>query len=98
MPPQALVPSYDKLRHAMAHSAEMIGTQESLEQNMVKTAEGGTVHIVECFTRNTFSMTHMGHVRSYNVTMETVHALQEIRDEFFDVLNQARPPEQPRDP
>jgi hypothetical protein len=95
---RAKFPSFDALRHGVAHAAELASTQKSFNENAITTAyegqgfkkgAGGTLFVTNHLTNNVYSTVHQGFMRSYPVTVETLSAIESIRDQIVAALKNA---------
>ena len=85
-------PSFDKLRHGVAHAAELRGTEKALDENAVKTEYHGQgfrktadspLFVSDHLADGVYSAVHQGHMRSYAVNSATLVALEAIRDQVL---------------
>jgi len=88
-------PSYDKLRHGVAHASGLIKTKNEQDSNAIKkeyTEHGihkgseGDMYISNSLYNDTFMTTHQGHMRTCDITEETLIALESIRDQLIGVF------------
>ena len=89
------LPSYDKLRHGVAHAADSVSTPDKARVQG-KTGEYAGLGYSQNYARNaqirnhlhddTFALTHSGEVRSYDVTEDTVNVLRRARDQLIEAF------------
>ncbi|MCZ6775292.1 MAG: hypothetical protein O7D34_02405 [Ignavibacteria bacterium] len=93
----AKFPSYDKLRHGVAHAGEFKKTPEKQKQHAIKgdyeghgmKFTGAEVFVSDHLNNSTFATGFQGNMLSYDVTQETLDNLRGIRDKFFGALQEA---------
>src|SRR5580693_8242451 len=87
---QANFPSFDKLRHGVAHPAEMLATRRGFQKNATKTPYEGLGlkispgnYVGGHLSDNTFMCMHKGHERRIDITEEKMQKLELIRGKIF---------------
>lgn len=90
-------PSFEKLRHGVAHATELMGTRKNFLRSATRhdyQGEGiasirSRAFISEYLNENTFSCTHEGHVRKFDMTIDTLRKLESIRNQVVMAFQQA---------
>lgn len=88
---QITFPKYEALRHAIAHAGEMASPPKELESNMIKgsvdrlgiKADDKASLLISAFDRREYVTTIDGVLVGYELSLASLVALKEVRDEIF---------------
>ena len=92
---QTQFPDFEKIRHAVAHAADLGKTLKEQRRNrikgprtgpLVRLSAGASVTIANSLINQTFATTIGGQLVSYDVTTETADKLEAIMLEFYSLF------------